>query len=224
MVITGLKKMQEAVAPKERQQQYDGPQRRFVTVADGQSVRLRFLQELDEDSPGYNEKAGTGFLAVEHRDPKDFKKRVECTIDSEGVCWACDQHKKNWKAGWKQKTTLYVNVLLLNDAPEGEDQVAILKQGNGPKTVVGWLLEYAGDNGTITDSVFKLKRTGTGLTDTSYQLTPGKTDTERFDVSQYELIDLDSVLNRVPSAEMAAYFGYDGATAPEESTSAELDW
>src|SRR5690242_12328304 len=71
--------------------------------ADGDSSKVIPLQELDEGSPHYDEKFGTGLFALEHSNPDDFKKNALCTID-EGGCYGCEQ-------GWYQKVVLYLNVL-----------------------------------------------------------------------------------------------------------------
>ena len=36
----------------------DGSKARWVKLEDGESIKIRFLQELDPDSPSYNEKNG----------------------------------------------------------------------------------------------------------------------------------------------------------------------
>jgi hypothetical protein len=182
----------------------------FLRLKDGESARIRFLQELDEDSPGYNPEAGLGFLAVEYRDPDDFRKRALDTSD-EGGCWMAEQ-------GWKPRTSLYINVL-----NEDTGEVNVLTQGMGPKSVVPWLIEYAGDQGTLTNRAFKIKRTGSGMTDTQYTLTPtGPEDKEPFDVTAYELIDLEKVLNNVPYEQQENYFR--GSDASSERTTDSAGW
>lgn len=221
-IVKGLKNINERVekdnAPREKKVPY-------LSLKDGETVRLRFLQELDSDSPGYNEKAGLGFLAIEHQAGGNFKKRALCTID-EGKCFGCEQHQKDYKAGWRQKSKLYVNVLVTRDGQEPE--VAVLSQGNGPKSVTPWLLEYAGDNGSITSQAFKLKRQGAGQTDTQYTLTPGKFDEAPYDVTQHELVNLDDAVRDIPYDEQAAYYLSENQSssgqADASTTSTEIDW
>jgi hypothetical protein len=43
----------------------EGSKARWVKLEDGESVKIRFLQELDPDSPNYNEKNGLGFIAIQ---------------------------------------------------------------------------------------------------------------------------------------------------------------
>lgn len=173
----------------------------YLRIKDGDNVPLWFLQELDEGSPNYNEKAGIGFVAVEHKHPdKDkFKLKALCTAD-EGGCWPCEQ-------GWSQKQNLYINVLA---DYKGEEKVYILTQGlGGSKTFVSWLLDFAGDAETITNQKFKFKRTGSGQYDTTYSLMPsGAPDKEPRDPTQYDLFDLEKVAVRhVPYEAQEQYFG-----------------
>lgn len=219
-VIKGLKQINQRVSEDNQQ----GSGVRFVKLKDGENVRIRFLQELDPDSPAYNDAAGVGFLAIEHANPKDYKRRALCSAD-EGECWACDRHNENYKAGWRQKARLYVNVLVMREGQDAE--VAVLSQGNGPKSITPWLLDYAGEQGSITSQVFKIKRTGGGQTDTSYTLTPGKFDSEKYDVTQHELFDLDNVVKEVPYEEQEKFYlgtSADAASVTEEDTDTSTEW
>lgn len=202
-IVRGLKAINKHIDAEEAKfSGSDGPKTQWFKLADKQSVKVVFLQELDPDSPNYSQKNDLGFLAVEHANPENFRRKALCTIDDEGVCFGCEQHKKDWKAGWKQKTRLYTNVLV--DDGQNEPYVAVLSQGNGPKSVTPTLIEYAGDDGSISDKYFTIKRTGSGATDTSYTLRAGKE--HGLDVESYELFDLDKVVRNVPYAEQAAHY------------------
>lgn len=211
-ILKGLKNINAHVDAEEKKFNGEGTSVTWFKIADKQSVTVQFLQELDEDSEKYSEKNGVGFLAVEHQNPRNFKRKIVCTMDDEGRCWACEQHNKNWKAGWKQKTRLYINVLVDNGVDD--PFVAVLSQGNGPKSITPVLIELAGDLGSITDKLFKIKRTGAGQTDTSYMLTQ-KGLTEN-DPEQYELFDLEKVLRQVPYVEQeASLMGDEPEAEPE---------
>jgi len=206
----------------------DSPKAKWFKIGDGQTVKVHFLQELDADSPNYSQKNDIGFIAVEHSNPKNFRRKAVCTIDDEGVCWACEQHNKDWKAGWKQKTKLYINVLV--DDGQNEPYVAVLSQGNGPKSVTPLLIEFASEEeGTITDKWYKIKRKGAGQTDTSYMLMPSTAS--KINVEDYELIDLESVLYNVSYEQQEAHY-LDGevleaAVEPElvsAGTSQDTEW
>jgi hypothetical protein len=198
----------------------DGVKGRWVKLADSQSVKIRFLQELDPDSPQYNEKNGVGFIAIEHTNPTDYRRKALCSIDDQGRCFGCEQHRKDMKAGWKGRSRMYINVLV-DDGTE-DPYVAILSQGSGPKSATPEVIQYAGETGSITNVVWRLKRTGE-RTDTNYSIIPLPTA----DVvsTDYELFDLEKIAVRdIPYAEQEGfYLGLDssGSGAPAVSTSDE---
>jgi hypothetical protein len=181
----------------------------WVKLSDGDSVKIRFLQELDEDSPNFSEKNGVGFIAVEHTAPSNFHNRAVCTAD-EGCCYACDRVRsasdKDERGKWKQRQKLYINVLV--DNGKDEPFVAVLSQGNGAKSVTPSLIEFATDSPSITNRYFRIKRTGSGISDTSYTLTPGDPRDDLASVEDFEIYDLEkSVVRNVPLAEQADFYG-----------------
>jgi len=182
---------------------------KFFKLKDGESLKARFLQELDPDSPHYNEAVGLGFLAIEHQAPGNFMKRCLCTIDEEGRCFGCEQFNSGEK-GFRAKMKLYINVLVT--LPDGSKEVQVLSQGMGPKSVTPALIEAAGDYGSISNREFKIKRQGSGQTDTSYTLIPQDKDDTPYNVSQHEMFDLEKVVFQVPFDEQARYFA--GQTGP----------
>ena len=122
-IVKGLKDLNKAL-DKPTYNEGDGTKARWVKLEDGESVKVRFLQELDPDSPSYNEKLGLGFIAVEHTNPGDYRRKALCSMDDQGKCWGCEQHRKDYKAGWKGRSRLYINVLV--DDGKEEPYVAIL--------------------------------------------------------------------------------------------------
>lgn len=214
-LVKGLKNIGKYLDDEEKKFQ-GGDKATWFKLKDKQAVTVQFLQELDEDSPNYSEKNGIGFLAVEHSHPTFWRNTAQCTAD-EGACWACEQHKKDYKAGWRPKTRLYINVLV--DDNVQEPYVAILAQGNGPKSVTPVLIEIAGDLGTITDTLFKIKRTGEGKGDTSYVLTQrGKTENNP---EQYELFDLEKAARKIPYEEQEEFYNRDFSNQGVEQHVAE---
>lgn len=218
-IVRGLKAINKHVDAEEAKFNGSGDSTptKWFKLADKQAVKVLFLQELDPDSPNYSKKNDLGFLAVEHVNPKNWRRKAVCSIDDEGACYGCEQHKKDWKAGWKQKTRLYINVLV--DDGQNDPYVAVLSQGNGPKSITPTLIEYAGEDGTITDKWFKIKRNGAGATDTSYMLMPGAAHDKN--VEDYELFDLEKVLRQIPFAEQEAHYR-DGEEGSEESVAAAV--
>jgi hypothetical protein len=219
-LVKGLKDLNK-VMDKPQSSGGDGTKARWVKLDDSESVKIRFLQELDPDSPHYNEKNSLGFIAVEHTNPKDYKRKALCTIDDQGKCWGCEQHRKDYKAGWKGRSRLYINVLV--DDGKEEPYVAILSQGSSGKTITPTLIEYAGEMGSISNLVWRIKRTGT-KTDTSYTAIPLAKDESPFDSSSLELYELEKVAVRdLPYTEQDAFFNGEGGE-DQSSGSGSVEW
>lgn len=187
-----------------RKKERDKPRTNWFKIDDKQSVDVVFLQELDPDSPNYSSKNDLGFLAVEHTNPDDYRRKALCTMDEEGQCFGCEKHKEDWKKGWKQKTRLYINVLV-NDG-KNEPYVAVLSQSTSGQAITPTLIEYAGDDETITDKWFSIKRNGE-KTETSYTLRAKKA--HELNLEEYELFDLEGVVRQVPYAMQEAHY-FDG--------------
>jgi hypothetical protein len=221
-IVKGLKGLNQ-VMDKPQSSGGDGTKARWVKLEDSESVKVRFLQELDPDSPSYNEKAGLGFIAVEHTNPKDYRRKALCTMEDQGKCYGCEQHRKDYKAGWKGRTRLYINVLV--DDGKEDPYVGILSQGSSGKTVTPTLIEYAGEMGSITNLMWRIKRTGT-KTDTSYTIIPLAKDESAFDIAALDLYDLETTAVRdLPYTEQDAFFAGEGSHNEEQATtSSSLDW
>lgn len=208
--LAGINKQLEQSAPQDS----DRVKAKYLGLKDGQTVKGRFLQEFDVESPGYNEKAGQGFLAIQHQSPVDFRRTALCTAD-EGDCYGCEQYRAGVKE-YKQKSKLYINFLVQN--PDGTSEVVVLSQGNGPKSVTPQLLEMAGEYGTITNRSWKIKRTGSGQTTTSYTLTPLDKDDFEYDPTQHEIYDLEKVVYEVPYENQEAYYNVNQTQVKTEAS------
>lgn len=223
-IVKGLKDLNKAL-DKPSYSESDSTKGRWVKLEDGESVKIRFLQELDPDSPSYNEKNGLGFIAVEHTNPKDYRRKALCTMEDQGKCWGCEQHRKDFKAGWKGRSRLYINVLV--DDGKEDPYVAILSQGSSGKTVTPTLIEYAGEMGSITNLMWRIKRSGT-KTDTSYTIIPLAKDEAAFDYSSLELYALEiSAVRDLPYTEQEGFFSGEpsgGENQASTATSSSLDW
>ena len=216
--LAGLEKFVERSAGSSN----DGVKARWVRLDDGQVVKINFLQELDQDSPNFNADAGAAFLAVEHSNPDNYRRKALCTIDDEGACYGCEQDRANPKKGWRSRGRLYVNVLV--DDGKEDPYVAILSQGTSGKTITPSLLMWAGENESITDSAFRIKRSGTG-TSTEYSLVPAP-KSQGVDPNDYDLYDIEKIATRyVPYAEQHDFYdgGSEESAAPKESSSA-MEW
>jgi hypothetical protein len=215
-IIRGLSNI-NAVVDKPKSE--GGSKVRWLKLADGQAVKIRFLEELDEDSPSYDAVRGLSLVVKEHTNPKDFRRRAVDTMDVEGRDWAEEMHRKDPKAGWKGKLRFYCNVLV-DDGIE-EPFVAVWSMGVGKMSVFNTIREYALETGSISNLTWKLKRSGQG-TETNYTLIPSAPDTEPFSWSGVEPFPLEMALNQIPYAEQEAfYMGYD---SPSSSSSSNVEW
>lgn len=191
-VITGLSAIKEALGSRPST---------FENVSDKELTRniqkntertIRFVQELDESSPLFNEELGLGVVAVEYQHPDLFWLRLADSSDTDGASWPAEQ-------GWEQKISLYINVV---DVDTGE--VFYLS-----RSILGGLgqqiVESASDRGSLTDGVWKIKKTGEGMK-TRYSLNLISLDSEPVAVNAEDLIDFrKNVINEVPYSEQEAY-------------------
>lgn len=196
----------------------------WFKLKDGETVEVRFLQELDESGAGYLESHGLGIVALEHTNPthKDgFKQRCACTNDEESDgCWPCEQKYSQveingtpgWK--WKPKRRLLINVLVKRK--DGEIEQAVLAtSAEGRGGVIGpMVLEYAVEDGTITNRWFKIARKGSG-TETEYSILPRSESS--LDISKYEVSDVDKLVRVVPYEEQEKFFFPQAAKSASES-------
>lgn len=215
-IYTGLKKINESME-KSAKPSSSGPRVRWLKLEDGQSVKIRFANELDEDSRFYDAERGAAIVVREHQNPKDYRRKAVCTMEDEGRDWAEEMHRKDPKAGWGGRLRFYINVLV-DDGME-EPYIAVWSMGVAKSPTFSTIREYAIESDGITNMQWKLKRNGKG-TETNYVLMPGPTDSEPFDWSAYEVFPLMSAVRKVPYAEQEAYYmGYDNP-----STSTNIDW
>lgn len=192
------------------------PKVNWLKIVDKEVVKVRFLQELDEGAENYSEKNGLGFFATEHSNPDDYRKKAVCSMDDEEQCIGCEKHREDWRAGWKAKSRLYINVLVKR--ANGDEEVAVMSQSNGPKAVIAaQVLEYAVENNTLTDRWWRITRTGSKADDTTYTtFIYGPEDDVK--VEDYELQDLERCVRVIPYAEQEAFFF--GATPRPSDTPA----
>lgn len=216
MAIKGLDAIKKKAAEKKGFTN-DGPL--FLQIKDGESTKLRFMQELEETSPNYDERRGLAQVIEEHASPKDFKRTAACTAEDEGRCWACEQ-TSNPEIGkkWKPRMRLYTNVLV-RGKDGGEDKVMILKAGFSDKGIGDDVVNIAEEFGALGDKDVKYSRKGSGMNDTSYSLLPLAPKPLSKDEQTLELHDINKFIKRVSYDEQPAF--YAGAT---EETSKAKDW
>jgi hypothetical protein len=195
------------------------PKVRWLKLADGQAAKIRFIEELDEDSANYNAERGLALVVKEHTNPKDYKRKAVDTMESEGRDWAEEMHRKDSKAGWRARLRFYCNVLV-DDGVE-EPYVAIWSMGISKQSSFNTIKEYAMETGSISNILWKLKRNGQG-TETNYTLIPSAPDAEPFNWGEVKPYPLELALNKIPYSEQEAfYLGFD---TPSTSTATNTDW
>lgn len=215
-IIKGLKEI-NAILDKPKFES-SGPKVRWVKLTDGQSAKIRFIEELDEDSASYSSERGLSVVIAEHTNPKDYKRKATCTMDTEGRCYGCEMARKEPKGGWRSKLRFYCNVLV-NDGLE-DPYVAVWSQGISKQSAFNTIREYALDTGSVSNLEWKIKRNGQG-TETNYTLLPIKPDTEPYNWGNLETFDLEKVVREVPYAEQENfYFGFEAPSV----TSSNTDW
>ena len=214
-VIKGLKNI-NALLDKPKS---DTPKVRWLKLADGQSVKIRFIEELDEDSANYNADRGLALVVKEHVNPKDYKRKAVDTMDSEGRDWAEEMHRKDPKAGWRARLRFYCNVLV-DDGIE-PPYVAIWSMGVSKQSSFNTIREYALETGSISNLTWKLKRNGQS-TETSYTMIPSAPDKEPFNWEGVTPYPLEMALRRIPYAEQENfYLGFD---SPSVNSATNTDW
>ena len=214
-IVKGLKNI-EAMLDKPKFEN-NGPRVTWLKLEDNQSVSVRFVNELDGDSPSYDEKNGLAIVVSEHTNPKDYKRKAACSAESEGRCFGCEMHRKDMKAGWRARLRFYINVLV--DDGTNDPYIAVWSMGVSKSATFDTIREYVQDSQSLSNMTWKLKRNGKG-TETTYILIPIKQDEEKFEWSKFEIPDLEAVVREVPYAEQESFFlGFDN---PSVSTS--VDW
>lgn len=194
-----------------------GPKVRWLKLDDGQAVKVRFANEIDEDSKGYDDSRGLAIVVSEHVNPADYKRKAVCTMDEEGRCFGCEMHRKDMKAGWRPRLRFYTNVIV--DDGIDDQYVAIWSMGVAKSATFNTIREYAADGNSISTMTWKVKRNGKG-TETNYVLIPGAPDSEDFAWKAFDLFPLESAIRQVPYSEQESfYFGFDNP-----STSTDVDW
>jgi hypothetical protein len=190
---------------------FDGAKRKFLTMKDGDAYRIRFRQELTEDSKNYDEERGTALVVSVHTNPLNFRLRLACTAESEEQgfrCWACEQVPSNSR--WRAQQKMLINLAIQES--NGNWDSFILEQGFG-KSHIGNALEF----GSIVDRTYKLSRTGSKLHDTSYTLLPLAESEEPDDLKEIELFSFDGLYKQLPYEEQEAFFFPSDEASPTKS-------
>jgi hypothetical protein len=216
--LAGIRALQQQ--NKEKAEAQNRPKAEWFKWPKGvTSATVRFLQELDPEMENYREDRGIGLIEVEHQapGPEGYKRRASCTNGEDGECYACERHKQDYKAGWRQRQNLYINAIV--DFGDGDKKVLVLSR-NANASFTQALIEEAVDEGSITDANYRITKTGEGTT-TQWLLKRLKG--EPMDDSKAEPFSIEeTVLRKIPYEKQAEYYGavLDEGTAGADSAPA----
>ena len=198
--ISTLKELKKQFGSKEDGGDAKWPKRLFIKSGD--SIKLRFLQEISQDASNFNIERGSVEKFRVHIHPLNFKKSCLCTMASDGSCWACDQVVLD--KAWRAFDRYLVNVGFLTDG--GEWEVAVLELKPTKNSILSTLIEAAEEfDNTIVKHTWKYSRSGAGL-DTNYSIIPLKEEAEPSMLKDAELWDLSLVYRSVPSVDQKVFF------------------
>lgn len=218
-IIKGLKNI-NALLDKPKMES-SGQKTSWLKLSDGQSARIRFVEELDSDSAHFDDDRGLAVVLSEHSNPKDFKRKALCTQDTDGRCFGCEMARKEGKGSkWRAKLRFYINVLV--DDGINDPYIAVWSQGVGKQSAFETIKEYAIETGSISNLTWRIKRNGES-TETSYTLIPSAPDSEPYAWKNLDKkFDLEKVVREVPYAEQESfYLGFD---APSTNVATNTEW
>jgi hypothetical protein len=198
--VKTLKDLEKQVSPT----QGKSGARKFFSLQSGDSFKIRFLQELTEDSANYDEKVGTGITIPVIVSPVNWKWKVASTASLEKFnyrCWGSEQavHDKAWRA----KPHLLINVAV--EVEPNKWEARVLDTTFNQRHIGLTLLEYAKEFGTITDRFYKYSRTGSGASDTNYSLIPLAVGEPNEQIKELTLHDLGNVYMTLPYEKQQVY-------------------
>lgn len=205
---------------REQQERAERPNIEWFTLKKKNPVRVRFLQELNEDARNYDSTRGKVLFLNEHTSPRTFKRRAECTMDTEGQCFACEMVKeepapivdgKEKKGAWIAKSNMYVWV-----ATEDGELRVLSRPAPGPFFKLVYNFHNGDGENSITEQEFEISK-GPNQSDPWNLMPRLKTSFELPDLS--EMADLTSAVGRrIAYAEQKNF--YIPVEKKEDSTSA----
>lgn len=201
--IKSLKDLEKNVVPAQNTQKSGA--KKYFTVASGESYRIRFRQELTEDAHHYDEEIGTAKTIPVITSPINWKWRAASTSGLSKFnyrCWATEQsvHDKAWRA----KPHLVINIAV--EVEPGVWEPRVLDTTFNQRHVGLILIEYAKEFGTITDRYYKISRTGSGPSDTNYNLIPLESTDMPEDIKSLPMHDLDTLYMTLPYEKQEKFF------------------
>jgi hypothetical protein len=201
--IKTLKDLEKNVVPAQTTQK--SGVKKYFTVASGESYRIRFRQELTEDAAYYDEELGTGVTIPVVTSPINWKWKAASTSGIAKFnyrCWATEQsvHDKAWRA----KPHLVINIAV--EVEPGVWEPRVLDTTFNQRHIGLILIEYAKEFGTITDRYYKISRTGSGPSDTNYNLIPLESTEMPEDIKSLPMHDLNTLYMTLPYDKQEKFF------------------
>lgn len=180
----------------EQAERSNRPDFNWFTLAKNETKRVRFLQEFDSDMRNYDSSKGTALFLLEHVSPRDFTRRANCTIDTQGRCFACEMDveepsigegdKKQWHP-WGQRENFYIQVV------DEKGKVYVLSRSTSGKFFDALVDEAVEENdNSLTDITFKISKGDKNNSPWEVKSTKSEFDVE--DV--VELVDLEAAVSR----------------------------
>jgi len=193
--IKSLKELEKNVVPAQNTQK--SGVKKYFTVSAGESYRIRFRQELTEDSKHYDEEIGTAINIPVITSPINWKWRAASTAGLSKFnyrCWGTEQsvHDK----AWRSKPHLVINIAV--ETEPGTWEPRVLDTTFNQRHVGLILIEYAKEFGTITDRFYKISRTGSGASDTNYSLIPLESTDMPDNIKELPMHDLNTLYMTLP--------------------------
>lgn len=177
--------------------------KKFFSLQSGDSYKIRFRQELTEDSKFFDESLGTALIIPVVTSPVNWKWRVASTASLSEYnyrCWATEQVSMDSR--WRPRPHLLVNVAVEMD---GTWEPRILDTTFNQRHIALIMMEYAKEFGTIIDRYYKYSRTGSGSSDTNYTLIPLGQSEMPPEILSLPMHDLEKTYMTIPYEKQKSY-------------------
>lgn len=177
--------------------------KKFFSLQNGESYKIRFRQELTEDSKFFEESLGTAIIIPVVTSPVNWKWRVASTATLSAYnyrCWATEQVSMDSR--WRPRPHLLVNVSVEMD---GVWEPRILDTTFNQRHIALIMMEYAKEFGTVTDRYYKYSRTGSGSSDTNYTLIPLGQSEMPAEILSSPMHDLEKTYMTIPYEKQKTY-------------------
>jgi len=201
--VKTLSELEKAVVPG--QSGAKGTTKKYLTIGAGESVKIRFRQELTEDAKFYEDSVGTAITIPVVTSPINWKWRAASTAQLEKFnfkCWATEQAVRD--KAWRPKPHLIINVAV--ETEPGLWEPRIIDTTFNQRHIGAILIEYAKEFGTITDRYYKYSRQGSGASDTNYSLIPLDVSEMPKSIAELPMHDLENTYLTLSYDKQEKYF------------------